>query len=371
MNVFLYSSKGELFSKISHFFENANASLTFSSILEIPKKEFSIYILNFDNLEIYKRFLENYKQLPSPSVSIGIFWEPIPSYIFDMVLISPNEFQIKRTLELAIELASFRSKYNLLPTETDSSEDSKFIIHRKSIYSLATSLSQGPGFGTAVTIVDMLEQTKIPKEEIYQVDKSLFDLLIQNNEHCRTTLDGLNQIVELLENQIQLEKISSQVLFEPVPSLLKELEPFFTEKNLKLTYKMEDLNFEVWANPKKILLVIEELLINAIKYSQPNTEVELKISASQFLSIQVKNQVHEQLALHLPNELKELAREPFIRFYPPGEETTKINKYGLGLGLTAIDYIVTQHKGEFILQEESKNFIVATINLPIVKEGKE
>lgn len=258
--------------------------------------------------------------------------------------------------------------------EVDNEIYSKFTVHRKSIYSLATSLSQGPGFGTAVTTIDMLDQTKTDSGDLYLVPKSLFDMLVKNNEYCRALLDGLHEIVSLLENPIYLEKISLEMITKEIPNLIQKLSHFFQEKKLTLVYHTKPSKSFLLADKEKILLVIEELLINTIKYSQENSKVELNFfTENETLFIHVKNQIPNQFHPNIPKEISELAKEPFIRFYPPGEENIRILKYGLGLGLTAIDYIVTQHKGEFTLKEElgdtgelTNKFVVAQVKLPII-----
>ncbi len=251
---------------------------------------------------------------------------------------------------------------------------SKFAIHKESICSLATSLSQGPGFGTAVTIIDMLNQMKQESGEFYLINKNIFDALVKNNEYCRALLDGLQEIVGLLENELLLEEIFFESITQNISEIIEKLSSFFKEKKLNLVYNPSQFNPKILANKEKILLVIEELLINTIKYSQLDSEINLDIIIKNSnLIIQVKNQIHNQLHTNINKEMGRFAKEPFIRFSPPGEENIRILKYGLGLGLTAIEYIVTQHKGEFILNEEfmnyenqTKRFLVAQVNLPIL-----
>lgn len=260
-------------------------------------------------------------------------------------------------------------------TRINEEVDSKFTIHRKSIYSLATSLSQGPGFGTAVTTVDLLAQTKQEAGDFYLVHKEIFDVLVRNNEYCRTLLEGLQEIVNLLENPFFLENLDLVSITREVPELIQKLSLFFKEKKLELVYEPPSLNPQLFANKEKILLVIEEFLINTIKYSQEGSKVSLNFFIeNETLSIQVKNQISNQFHHNIHKEIREFAKEPFIRFYPPGEDHIRVLKYGLGLGLTAIDYIITCHKGQFILKEElndeegaDKKFVIAQVNLPILK----
>ena len=68
--------------------------------------------------------------------------------------------------------------------------------------------------------------------------------------------------------------------------------------------------------------------------------------------------------------MEKILLEPFFRNHPPVEELIQNNKFGLGLGLSAIDYIIQKHNGNFRIYNQKKNdevFVYAQIQLPALK----
>ncbi|HNI27813.1 MAG TPA: histidine kinase, partial [Leptospiraceae bacterium] len=81
----------------------------------------------------------------------------------------------------------------------------KYRLYQSSIYNLATSLSQGSGLGTSVSLVDMVKSLAVKKGNVYEVDCELLDLLFDNNHFSRSILNGLQNVVKLFDESVELE----------------------------------------------------------------------------------------------------------------------------------------------------------------------
>lgn len=368
--VYIYSRKEENLKQLGSFFQQIKIPSTTSVSLEPLEQIYSIYIFCFES---FLEFQEYKKIFPfSQTTSVLVHLVPLNSTWYenlaDIVLTNNQDLHI---LKLAVELAYLRE----LEHKTKSHNHSKFLIQKKSIYSLTTSLSQGSGLGTSVTLIDMIDMQKKDCGKYYEINKEIIELLIKNNEHSRNLLEGLQNMVELLENSISLEKIFISKFLDKIPSFIERITSYFPKKNIELILQKEEVEGYLEINEEKIQLVIEELLLNAYKYSIVNSKIEFYLTShEENFILKVRNQVHPEFYGGVPPELEKLVREPFVRIYPPGDEHFPLVKFGLGLGLTAIDYIVNQHNGFFSIRDEvvsgekdNENFVVAEIILPIVE----
>lgn len=346
-------------------------------------KVYSLYIFSFESLDE----LQEYKVLFSPPSSNSVIVHLVPRDLdwterdLADIIIEKNSEPSQEYLKIALELAYLReTEEKFLIGSDDHSENtgvknkSKFVIQKKSIYSLTTSLSQGSGFGTSVTLIDMIDFMKKDGGDHYAIDKELIHLLVENNVYSRNLLDGLQSMVRLLGASISLHKTPISQFIDELPIALKGIASHFSKKQMELVIKKEYVEGSIEINRETIYLLTEELLLNAFKYSMLGSKVELDLTKDKAsFIIRFRNQVHPEFYGGVPPELESVVREPFIRIYPPGDEPLTIVKFGLGLGLTAIDYIVNQHNGSFTIRDEfiptemgHDNFVVAEVFLPII-----
>jgi len=245
----------------------------------------------------------------------------------------------------------------------------------KSIYNLKTSLGQGAGFGSLVTIIDLMIASSEKDGEFYRVEKQVFDMLKENNVYCRLQLEGLHYAAEIMEQEIPLEIHSAAELVKLIPFVLSKVESFLPEKKLKLTYPELRNNCEILYNEEKLSLVLEELLVNVYKYAESNSHINIfsRISEGYFW-LSYKNNVSENPYGGIPENMEKLVLEPFFRLRPTVEEAARFERIGFGLGLAVANYVMKKHNGIFLIHdvkdltgEKGKLCVLSEMLFPVQK----
>jgi CheY-like chemotaxis protein len=244
----------------------------------------------------------------------------------------------------------------------------------KSIYNLKTSLAQGAGFGSLVTLIDMLIATSEKSGDKYMIDSQIIDLIKENNEYCRLQIEGLHSAVEIMEQEFSLESHDASDLVSSLPEFFSRVTPFLGEKKLTLKYPELRNNCKLSYNQDKIALVLEELLVNVFKYALPGTTVNIftRISDGYFW-VSLKNDIRVKPYGGIPQQYEKLVIEPFFRLQPPDESAGRFERIGFGLGLTVTDSVMKKHNGLFIIHDvkdltgdRERLCVLAEILLPVI-----
>ena len=154
------------------------------------------------------------------------------------------------------------------------------------------------------------------------------------------------QMRGLIEEMLQLaraDQADTKAAFAPVDfskltsDALLPFAPIFFEAGLTLSSAISDA-IQVTGNDAQLRQVVEILLDNAQKYSQPGgaTQVSLKRHRKNHCLLTVANQ-GEPLS---PEALKHI----FERFYRADQARSRTGSFGLGLSIA--ETIVTQHQGK-------------------------
>jgi CheY-like chemotaxis protein len=364
----------------------------------IKEKSFSIFIVDLMMPVMDgKTFIRKLKEkIPDPIILVqtaldssetiidimkmGVFdyiIKPLDPQMFQRVIKKSIEYKNLKEMESNLaESASLKIRNQLewLNYKEDRRVTAKDYAEIKSIYNLKTSLMQGKGFGSLLSIIDIILNTKKEQESNYLINKELLDLLLENYETCNTQLNWLHEISNLLENLFPVTGSNSAELIGAIPGILKDVETYLEKKNLKITYPELKTKCSLNLNLDKLSLIIEEIAINAYKYSVPGSTINMfSFIKEGYLWLCSMNEVSEKPYGGIPQKYEKLVLEPFFRIAPPDETISKIEKFGLGLGLTVVDNITRKHGGLFLIQDvkshidnQTKSSVLAQIMLPVV-----
>lgn len=150
-------------------------------------------------------------------------------------------------------------------------------------------------------------------------------------------LENMEQLVQEIlhiskfEHQVLLPKYSKINLSEMICVMIKHLEYFATEKNIRVIHEIEADLF-IYSDPNLIEKALKNVIHNAIVYSNPSEQVsvQLKKTSRGTLNFQVLN-----TGAHIPEAHFEKIFEPFYRL----EKSRNRNTGGSGLGLYIVKMV--------------------------------
>jgi CheY-like chemotaxis protein len=226
-------------------------------------------------------------------------------------------------------------------------------VDTKSIQNLKTSLAQGAGFGSLVTLIDMLvDSAEEADGDYFRVSKDVINMLGENNKYCRLQLEGLHFASDILDQEIELQDHRAVDLVSYLPKMLARVSPFLKEKNLSLTFPDLRDDCKLAFNLEKVSLILEEIIVNTYKYSIHGTAINIFTRINEgYFWLSVKNDVSEKPYGGVPPQYEKLVLEPFFRIHPPDESAARFERIGFGLGLAVADYVMKKHNGIFIIHD--------------------
>ncbi len=312
--------------------------------------------------------------------------------VYDYITKPFNQDEIVSRLNHAYEFAEYRRLQTSLDRERDIRVENQLnwnlwkesIIKRDSdkvesdlIGSLNTNLVQGAGIGLLVSIIQLIKQTAVEREDHYEIPKDIINLLFENTKVSEKLTNVLAQIDYIIRNPVKTEPVSLKAFTELVEktadslSALASLKSHSVKigKNAKLSEMYwVSLNSDFFAN------AVKEVLINAMKFSKPNTSIYIlyEIQKNSILTVSFLSHPEER-----PNEpvgitldYQNLIFEPFFRISKIVQE-----HYGtldFGLGLTHVQKTVNRFNGKVSafnlknsLDTYSKELVCISIELPV------
>ena len=222
----------------------------------IENNSFSIYIVDLMMPVMDgKVFIEHLKKkipdaiilvqsaLDSPDIIINIMKQNIYDYILKPIV--PETFiktlrramehkyliDTQHTLESSASL-KIRNQLEWLNYKEKRRITGKDHAEIKSIYNLKTSLMQGTGFGSLLTLINLIKTSIQDNGDSYIVDKTIIDLLIRNLNICETQLNGLHLISGIMEKDFTLDDCDAYTLISAIPGILSDVTPHLLEKNI-------------------------------------------------------------------------------------------------------------------------------------------
>lgn len=282
---------------------------------------------------------------------------------FDYVHKSANLEKLEQVIQKAIDtyemtfLQKELEEQRALETQAYTLEDWKEIIQKKSqretnlvLENLRTSLSQGSGFGSMISIIKRIQKKAEKENGYYKVPEHLMEILIENATVSERVIDLLKYGASIRDS-VQLEQTPIKEIHGLLYDLsITKMQKYARLKDQRIILSENSLaqsTKSIWIDKKFFTKVIEELLFNAFKFSIPNSKIFILFEGTQnefILEIFNSPEANQNGTKGIPDELSELVFEPFFR----------ISKYvypdyptlDFGLGLTFTKEVVEQMKGK-------------------------
>ena len=246
----------------------------------------------------------------------------------------------------------------------------------RNLHDMKNSFLEGASIGSIMTMIYMIRDSMQKTENGYLVDKDLLDTLIECNETCNHQFEGIYNITQILEANMQLKEMTCEEFNQKVVNWVEPILLHFTRKNVSVTYPTLHSKAILEIDENAFIDVVQELLFNAYKYTIPNSTINIfNFITEGYMILTVKNDVSENPYGGIPKEYEKILIEPFIRLHTNDEYIIKVEKFGLGLGLTVVDNIIKKHNGMFFIHDvvdytttHKKLCVVAEVFLPIKKK---
>ncbi|PJZ69481.1 histidine kinase [Leptospira perolatii] len=308
--------------------------------------------------------------------------------VFDYLIKPINMDAFEKSIRLALKAYNFKhSKRQVEKINRDvlrnqlewltykesirKSDESSILI--STIKSLSTSFSQGSGLGALVSLLDLLKLEESNKETSEQKSSGILNLLFSNQEIVRKQLDGLSAVLSIAEQNPPMTQIGTTDLRDILIKRADIIHPFLSERETRIRFSSFKNKHYVSINKELIAIAFEELLLNALKYGREQSYLDIYFNIVEgYFCITVKNTTDTRQELIDPETGEILVTRPFYRLLPPVEHFVELERYGLGLGLTAVELIVSKHRGIFHIhnvadhtRDQVENSVMAEMFLPL------
>ncbi|MCB1308533.1 MAG: hybrid sensor histidine kinase/response regulator [Leptospiraceae bacterium] len=312
-------------------------------------------------------------------MKLGVFdylIKPIDHDVFYALLQKTLEYYYLRESErmlsesAGLKLRSQLEWLNYKEARRKSADDSMEV---QSIQNLRTSLSQGAGIGTMVTLISMIADSSSRQNGSYSVPAELFETLCENNDYIRTMLDGLHRVSEIMQGKTHQERMDVAALMQIVTEVIQLVQPYYNRKEIAVHFTPYDRTCELNVDRDALRECLIELAVNAYKYTIQGGRVDIFCYRREgYFCLSIKNDVGAP-EKGVPAEYEKLVLEPFFRLHPPDESIAGLEQFGLGLGLTVVEHTARKHGGLFFIHNmedytlaSARSVVVSEILLPLV-----
>jgi signal transduction histidine kinase len=181
---------------------------------------------------------------------------------------------------------------------------------------------------------------------------SVIEQACQANDKIIATL---NETMAAIKNDSTISYAKAPVhlpLF--IADIIKEFTSEATQKHIVLTYHQSPVPLTFIGDETRLRIAFHNIIENAIKYSQPETEISISLSSdTQHAILKVQDQgvgIPADQIVHV-----------FERFFRAGNTT----EAGTGVGLFATKLTIEQQGGKIALESQEHVGTIVTITLPL------
>jgi hypothetical protein len=234
-----------------------------------------------------------------------------------------------------------------------------FLLSKKAIEPIAENIERQKQF-----VTDAGHEIKTPLAIILSNTEAM-ELYKGENKWSKNIKEQVAHLSDLTENLLALAKADEKGLDFPKEDVLLSavvvngLARFSETMTLKKIHLSKKIDMDVWAwgNEPFLQRLFSILLENAIKYTQENGEISVKLFVTHKYSILEITNTCVALPTCMPHKL-------FDRFYRGNTARTQ-KTGGFGIGLSAARSIVEIHGGKIESEYKDETHIVFRVKLPI------
>ncbi|MFC1629705.1 sensor histidine kinase [Patescibacteria group bacterium] len=202
--------------------------------------------------------------------------------------------------------------------------------------------------------IEFLMSGRLGKIEEKQTE--YFRILKENSGRMEELISGLLTVSRIESATLNLKKeiVSLEKIAE---SLILEFKPFARASNVGVKFSSQENLPEIFIDPSRIKLVLENLLDNAIRYSQEKGIIEMSLERKEGnLYFEIKDN-----GVGIPKEDQKYIFQKFFR----SENALKYQTQGSGLGLYIAKAIVEKSGGKIGFKSKENKGTTFWLTLPV------
>ena len=198
------------------------------------------------------------------------------------------------------------------------------------------------------------------------LNNEMGELSTDQRVYLMKTYESNNRMITLINDMLNADRVESGTLkfkFSPtnlldlLDNVLLELRPLADKKKTKILLSVAANIPKVLIDAENMRIVLQNLLDNAIKYSQEGTEVHVRISNNDS-GVEISVQDH---GIGIPLESQANVFKRFFR----AENAVRTETDGTGLGLYIVESIIERHHGTIRFESEENMGTTFYVTVPI------
>ncbi len=272
-----------------------------------------------------------------------------------MSKISDFKSNEKQVFESMIKVFDWRKELDTRKVESLANE----LIHQINI-----SFFHGSGLGSLISTLSILfSKAKLDEEKkAYLVHEKIYQLLKDNYDEILKLSDSLTKTQAILaEKKLYTETLTLKEFYGALSAIVKGMKPIAGIKSQKIVmgdFPRELTGKSIIASIENLKLVFEELLINAIKYSEDGDTIYILFSHDKTdLGIRILNPAYKNSdgTVGITESNAHKIFEPFYRLTNVVDDRFMQETFRFGLGLTVVNKIIDLHKGSISFYTTDNN----------------
>ncbi|MDQ0273983.1 HAMP domain-containing sensor histidine kinase [Cytobacillus purgationiresistens] len=209
------------------------------------------------------------------------------------------------------------------------------------------------------SIIGYLDLLKKGHYSNQQQLQDYLEITYQKSNRLKILIDELFEYTRLANQDFKLNK-NVMDIGDLLEQIIGEYLPIIENEQLLVNKLIENSDFKVFMDVERLVRVFDNLINNAIKYSDKPSEITISLQKKENHSFfQILNKVEQPPSQDI-NKL-------FERFYMG--DTARMGKNGSGLGLAISKRIIELHSGEITADYQDQT-IIFQVKLPLIKDNE-
>lgn len=253
---------------------------------------------------------------------------------FDYFISKQGSIEIK---ELIRNIGEIKDDYKKAMDEIVNSEKIKTELITNVSHDLRTPLT------SIINYVNILQETGLTDDEI----KDYLKILDKKSKKLKVLIDDLFEMSKINSGKMVINKENIDIV-SLIYQAIGEYSFLYEDKNVEFNVESEHEEINMSLDGKLISRAIENIVINALKYSLEKTRIYVEIKdKGEYVRLAFKN---------ISNYKMEFDDEDIFEKFVRGDKSRNSNIDGSGLGLAITKSIMELHQGNVEIKREGDMF---------------